>query len=416
MLGRKVDSIVFSSDSADQTAKAAPSLFANIGKTGVLFPVAFLATMALGCTGFGIVFYAKDVLRAGPAVVGQFAGVWALSYIVGCLSLNFLSRSLLPRWSLFTAMSTMGFFLGLMLLVESVSVALILFGLYGFSTALFFPPMVGWLTTGVESSELGKTTSRFAVAWSVGGIIAPWVSSRLMLVDRHAPLIFSVAVYFLVGGYLLLAGFCFPKIRNDRKKTAERSSGVETDNSTFLRFPAWVMLYVCYALNGLIMNHFPVYMRDSLGVRTESIGTMYLIRSAMLTVVFILLGKFVIWHFKRRLIVAATLIALTSAAVLMLFTSEAALLSALIISSFAVGSAYNASIFYSVAGASNRQKRTAMNESILNAGSFSGAVGSGFLLERFPMPVVLMFTAVLLTLGLGAQSLLLARGKTVRKT
>ena len=415
MFGKKTGPLIFPQIMTEYAAVAPRNLFGGIGKSGVLFPVAFLATMALGCTGFGIVFYAKDVLRAGPAVVGQFAGVWALSYIVGCLSLDFLSRRLLPRWSLFIAMSTMGSFLGLMLLVKNVSVALILFGLYGFSTALFFPPLVGWLTAGVDNSELGKTTSRFAVAWSVGGIIAPWVSSRLMLADRRAPLIFSVAVYFLVGGYLLLAGLCFPKIKNDRKKTAGRSAEPVADNSTSLRFPAWVMLYVCYALNGLIMNHFPVYMRDSLGVRTESIGTMYLIRSAMLTVVFILLGKFVIWHFKRRLIVAATLIALTSAAILMLFTTETALLSALILSSFAVGLAYNASIFYSVAGAANRQKRTAVNESILNAGSFSGAVGSGFLLERFPMPVVLMFIATLLIVGLGVQALLLARGKTGRK-
>jgi MFS family permease len=391
------------------------NLFAGIDKRGVLFPVAFSATMALGCTSFGVAFYAKDILSAGPAVVGQFAGVWALSYIAGCLSLNFLSRSLLPRWSLFIALSGMGLFLGLMLAVRHVASALALFGLYGLATALFFPPLVTWLTAGVESAELGKTTSRFAVAWSIGGVVAPWVSSRLMLIDRRAPILFSVSVFALAAGYLLLANLLFPLIRGDRDAAASPAAGAARDGSTALRFPAWILLYTCYALNGLIMNHFPVYMRDALGVRTESIGTMYLIRSAVLTLLFALLGRFVVWHFKRRLFIIASAVALASAALLMFFTSEAMLLSALVLSSLALGLAYNSSIFYAVAGARNRQKRTAINESILNAGSFSGAVGSGFLLERFSMPTVVGITALALAAGSVAQSLLLVRGKTSKR-
>jgi hypothetical protein len=50
--------------------------------------------------------------------------------------------------------------------------------------------------------------------------------------------------------------------------------------------------------------------------------------------------------------------------------------------------AYNGAIFYAVSGAANRNRRAAINESILNAGSFTGAVGSGYLLETQPMGFV----------------------------
>jgi hypothetical protein len=68
-------------------------------------------------------------------------------------------------------MASMGCTLSLVLSVRSVAPALLFYGLYGFSTSFFFRPGV-WLTTGVESRELGRATSRFFPLWSVGSIAA----------------------------------------------------------------------------------------------------------------------------------------------------------------------------------------------------------------------------------------------------
>jgi hypothetical protein len=72
----------------------------RIGKEWVIFPTTIVSMFGLGSTTFGIAFYAKDALSAGPAAVGQFAGIWALSYIFGCLTLGpWMSRRVPPRLS-----------------------------------------------------------------------------------------------------------------------------------------------------------------------------------------------------------------------------------------------------------------------------------------------------------------------------
>ena len=344
--------------------------------------MAFLSVLGLSCTTFGIAFYVKDILGGGPAAVGQFTGIWAASYVAGCLVLQpLLGRRLSPSLSLLMAMGSMAAFLGLVLSAPSILPAMFFFGLYGFSTSLLFPPLLAWITVGVEKEALGRLTSRFSVSWSLGGIIAPWVGSRLLNIDRHIPLIFSIGMYAVVGAVLLLAGAFVPTMRGEFRNTPGDSVSGAGDASTPLRFPAWILLFVTYIMNGLIMSQWPVYLRDTLGIPTASVGTIYLIRAATMTLVFILLGRFVLWHFKRRMFFATSGLLLATAAALLVFRSEASLLAILAVNSFAVGLANNGSVFYAVSGAANRQKRMALNESILNAGSLLGAVGGGFMLE-----------------------------------
>ncbi len=370
----------------------------RIGKEWVIFPTTIVSMFGLGSTTFGIAFYAKDALSAGPAAVGQFAGIWALSYIFGCLTLGpWMSRRVPPRLSLLIAMASMGCTLSLVLSVRSVAPALLFYGLYGFSTSFFFPPLVSWLTTGVESRELGRATSRFSLSWSVGSIAAPWIGSRLLVFGVSIPLIFSVAVYAVVGVFLVIANTRFPLIRGDSvQNAASNQAAPGDDRSTPLRYPAWTMLFACYVLNGLITAHWPVYLRDSLGFRPDSIGLMFLVRSATLTAVFIALSRFVGWHFRRRMLVFSALGALGSVFALWAAKSGAGLTAALVANALAQGLAYNGAIFYAVSGAANRNRRAAINESILNAGSFTGAVGSGYLLETQPMGFVLAAVAALL--------------------
>ncbi|MFA6508203.1 MAG: MFS transporter [Treponemataceae bacterium] len=379
----------------------------DISKNSVLFPVAFLSVVGLGCTTFGISFYVKDILGAGPSAVGQFTGIWSAFYIVGCLVLQPLGRRISPLWSLLIALCSMAFFMGLVLFARTIPLALLFFGLYGFATSLLFPPLIAWVTAGVEKEALGRLTSRFAVSWSLGGIIAPWAGSRLLNIDRHIPLFFSIGVYLLIGAVLLAANALVPNIRGDSSEKSVESVVAGIDSSTLLRFPAWILLFTSYVMNGLIMSQWPVYLRDVAAIPTASIGTIYLVRSATMTFVFILLGRFVLWHFKRRMFFVTSGLVMATATALLVFRSEAALTVILAVNAFATGLAYNGAIFYASAGAVNRRKRMAINESILNAGAVMGAVGGGIMLEFTSMNTVIVCIIALMTIGVIAQARLL---------
>ena len=121
-----------------QRGQVIRSYFSGIGKTGVIYPAAFLAAMALGQVNLGLIFYVKEVFKATSNSIGWLVGTWWLSYVFGCLVMRPAFNRVLPRY-LIIASNICAFVLIVgMLYSPALSWLFVLNSAYGMAMSLFW--------------------------------------------------------------------------------------------------------------------------------------------------------------------------------------------------------------------------------------------------------------------------------------
>ncbi|MBU0927113.1 MAG: MFS transporter [Spirochaetes bacterium] len=380
----------------------------RLGKMAVIVPAAFINSLAIGTMALGILFVVKDLYGAGPAMVGSLGAVWSTSYFIGCIVLRKAANRLRPRTSMFIMLSGSAAILTAFLLAPGLWRAFAAYAAYGFITAFFWPPLMGWLSKGLEGAELNKATSLFSFSWSVGGIFSSYIAGLLSERGKFLPIALSAAL-FAANAVFVLASRSFVREDETVAHDAGRADEPAVDRSTALRYPAWLGAFLIYAVMGVVLNVFPVFARDELALSESSIGLVLTIRATATAIGFFVLGKVTFWQFKRAALPALSIA--TAGALIALTLQRGAI-------GFAIGFAaigilqsvmYNNSLFYATSGASDRNKRASVHEALLTFGQVVGSVSGGLLYQAFSMSAVFVGLSLLLALGAGAQSAMVYR-------
>ncbi|HUZ17857.1 MAG TPA: MFS transporter [Spirochaetia bacterium] len=350
-----------------------------IGKQWIILPSAFFVAAACGMSAIGLLFYVRDVFGSPPAIVSVFAAVWTATYAASCLALRPISARLLPRHSLMiatggTALSLLG-----ILAAHSLAAAFLFYGLFGIALSFFWPPIMGWLSVGLEESALSRVIGRYNLAWSTGSIISPLLGGILYEQSRTLPL--YVAFFLLAGTalFIIAASRFLPKIKGDihREQLHSRSLAPLPDSSSPLRVPARFVLFVTYFGFGIVANVLPLQLRDHMGMSEGAAGLMLLIRAAATTITFVVLARTVFWHFKRFWIVMAQVVVLVILALLSRTSTAVVYALSVVILGSVMGFVYNTSVFHGISGSQSRAGRMAMHESTLNSGAVVGSIVGG---------------------------------------
>lgn len=387
----------------------------------LLLPSAFLTSLGIGVINLGMLFVVKDEYRASPSAVGWFAALWAITYFVGCIALRPLHQRIGARLS----MAAMNLGTALLLLAHlftrNLASAFAVYGLYGFITALFWPRLMGWLSSGLEGQALSKATSAFSFSWSSGGIVAPYLAGLLAEKGRFLPVYVSIGVFAATGLFIALSSRLVatppfaPTPLAPAAKGADGQPGAEAeggaraeaanaaDRSTPLRFPAWIGVFLLYALLSVFFNIFPLFAKDELGLSESRIGLILLIRAVSTTAGFWILGRVETWHFKKAYIVAPIAIALLIDLAFIGVRSPLLFGVLLAVAGFFHAMAYNNSIFYGVSGALDRDKRMTIHEALLTAGQILGSLAGGMLYQRFSWGSIFLFLAFVFVAGMAGQ-------------
>ena len=250
------------------------SFYTGIGKTAVIFPSAFLAAVGTGLVSLGMI-------------------------ILGCIFIRPLFDCILPRYTLIIAAFCMCISTLSIHYFSSITWIYILWSLYGLSTSLFWPPLMGWLSRNVEGIDLSRVISKFNFSWSAGIIIGPFLSGWLSERAAELPLYFGSGLFLLTGFLIVGATLVLSGIRSDRDTEfsimAQRS---ESGQDTLIRYPAWVGIYTTFAVAGVLLIIFPISARNDLSMSKSLIGLLLLSRALFVTLGFIILGKTTFWHFK----------------------------------------------------------------------------------------------------------------------
>jgi predicted MFS family arabinose efflux permease len=379
----------------------------RFGRPHIILPVSFLNSTAGTIVGLGFVYYLRDGYGATASTIGLSAALYSSLYFVGCFALRPLTTRLLPRYSLILSSLLAGSGLLVIVAVSSLPLMVAIYGMVGFTVALFWPPVMGWLAAGYEGQGLNRVIARFNLAWSAGGVIGPFVAGLLTEVDLRLPLFVGAALILVNAAIIGLASILVGTIRDDRYLERPAGSPAGPDASTPLRFPAWVAVVAAYVALGTILIVFPLYGREVLGLPESRVGAILLLRGLAASLTFILVGSSERWHFRRAAIpVPQALLAVTL--VLMVFARTSIAFTLLIgLMGAAVAGAYTMSVFHGAAGSTDRTRRMAIHEALLTVGSVAGSAIGGALYQHRGSDAALLFCLAVVLTSLVIQAILL---------
>lgn len=363
-------------------------------QSAVLYTTALLGQLSIGIITLGLIYYMRDKFSLSSQLIGLFASVQTFSYFLGCTFLKKYISLLRPRHAVEIASVGMTLSGLAIVIAPNPATAFALYIFYGASLSFFWPPLMGWLSRGMEGRSLSKAISLFNISWSAGLIIAPFISGVLTEMDIRYPL-YAGSLLFAAVFILISAATVFvPGIRAASSSRKHMAVNTGKDASTPLRFSAWAGIFSSYFLYGITVNIFPLYARDMLGYAESSVGLILLSRGLLTTVTFVLLGRWTWWHFKASQIRIQQALLAGVAVVGMFATSLPLLMLFFVLFGILFGGIYTNSIFHGAAGSLNRESRMAVHEAVLTSGTIAGSFSGGLLYDHFGFTVVMGTAAV----------------------
>jgi len=400
-------------------AETAPQSDSCIGsgarrRTLILFCVAFLGSLAVSILSLGVLFLVKESYAAKPEDVGWLSAFNLIFYFAGCVLLRKPAGKLGPRITTAAMVFLSAAIFALHIVFPGLPSIFIAYSLYGFLTALFWPPLEAWMTSGLEKNELAKAASAFNLAWSIGGFIAPYLSGLLSDAGVLYPIYASIGIFIAVGILIICTKKGAPEPeRIMAPGQAERGAGgVREDHSTPLRYPAWIGGLLVYILMGVFANIFPLYAKDELHVSSATVGFALLVRAAFATAGFWLIGRISKWQFRKYWIVLPSAAGLLLITVLIFARSFAVFVVCLAVLGILQSIMYTNSMFYGASGALDRARRMTVHEMLLTIGQVVGSVAGGQLYGRLSFSSIFVFTGAVFVLGFAAQIVLLHKIST----
>jgi DHA1 family multidrug resistance protein-like MFS transporter/DHA1 family quinolone resistance protein-like MFS transporter len=375
----------------------------RFGRPHVILPVSFLNSIAFTTVALGVVFYLRDEFGATAGTIGIASALYSLLYFAGCFLFRPLTRRMLPRYSLLVS-SVLGCagVLSLQILTSAVAVTIV-YGLLGLTVALFWPPIMGWLSVGADGQVLNRQISHFNLAWSAGSIVGPLAAGLLAQTDVRLPFLAAGALLFANAVMITVVSVFFPTIRADRYLEARRGTPVAQDASTPLRYPAWVSVIAAYTVLGAILVIVPIYGRDALGLTEGGVGLAFLVRGLATSVTFLVVGAMSWWHF-RPAVLPVPVVGFALVAVGLAFAKSIGLYGILV--AFAgvfAAVAYTSSVFHSAAGSPDRTRRMAVHEAVLTGGSVLGAAAGGWFYQTGGIARALSFCVIVCIVVIAVQ-------------
>ena len=367
----------------------------EIKRAFVLLPAAFIANTGIGILNFSLVFYMRDVFNSTAAGIGLFSSIWAFSYFIGCFTLHKLSRKIGAHRSIAAAALGMVFVVVAMLFSTSVMLMFALYSLFGFITALFWPPLMGWISEGLEGPELNRMMGFFNLSWSTGLVISPFMGGLLLESNLSYPLVFAAGLYGLLTIALVLVPILFSSIV--LQGAGNKGNISVSDSSTSLRYVAWLGNFTGYIIFGVLLFVFPLFAREELRFTESSIGLLLLFRALFSTFVFVLAGKISWWHFNKAYMLIMQLLMVVFALFIPHTKSWASFAAALSLFGIIFAGGYSSSIFHGVSGSIHREKRMAIHEAVLTVGVILGAIGGGEIYQHWGMTAAFQSAAVAAT-------------------
>ena len=377
-------------------------------RNNCLFAAALVMELAGGAAIVAIPLLAIS-LGASEFELGSIGLCQRLPYIVLCLVFGWLSDRI-GRKTLATA-ACVGL-IGLYALFACASALWHIFALVPLAAvciSLFWPPVQAWVSE-LPGRSLGRRTSFFNMAWSVGGTFGCLLGGLLSESSSRLP--FTVCLCLSCA--LLLLILSTPTSRG--VPSAQAASQPELFASdkrpltdTFL-YASWVANFAAFASVGSLFYIFPK-LAKSLGMSGSIIGALFFVSGCSRTVTFFAMGRSEKWWYKLRGPIVAQMAGALGMAVVGFGATRVHMALAFMLVGYMCGTCYGASLFYCLRSTGKVGRRAGLHEGILVAGSMMGAFVGGICAQHIHPRSPYLLGACVILMAAGVQTWMVWSGR-----
>ena len=389
-----------------------------LSKKGNMLPLcaaSFLQSSASGVWAVAIPYIVKR-FDGTDTQLGLCVSLWFVSYLIGCLSFGGFLHRFNPKSVVQVGAGMNVLAAGVLLAVvilagrgacpfSPISTLIFLSAVSGIFTSLFWPVVMGWVSTGYEGAVLNKRLGLFNMSWSLGSLSTPYFSG--LMVEYNSTLPIAAHFGFMV---LSLIAICFAKNPDSLAKTGAAAVLLPDDTIAALlpkfRLMARVALLCAFVCVGLVRTQLAVFFKFELMHSESDYGTAMLAMSIMIFTIFMLAGRTHSWHYKLWLFAAGQVLPLVSLLMILSCTSLIALVAAIAMVGIGQSFIYTSHIYYGVSGGKNRSGRMAIHETILALGIACGGLFGGMISDKFDKYSPYKFGIAVILAGLLAQAVI----------
>ena len=418
-------------------------------KQQLVFASTFLFALGGNTLSLSLVFRLTDQFAFNPGQVGVYMALGQLSYFIGCNLYRRLASSIEPA-NVFPKAVVLVFLASVPLGFARIQgLAYVTYWILQLSAGFFWPPVTAWITGGLGGQELDRKISAFNRTWMAGNILGPLISGNLYHWNSVVNFLIISFCYFFALFLLYLMkrqdGFRLRSIslrrlnmrsfsgfsgfsHRSRPETREApdsgnetgmapantvqaeispASGTMDKRFDLYRYRGWIGSFSSNLVLGLLVNIVPLYIRDGLGFTASVAGQVLFFRSAASFVGFILLARFITWHFKRSWFIVLQAGLMLS---VMFFLPAGNLLYLYYVVAVFYGFLYAGcntnSLYYAGITGKYPKKNLALHEMILSLGNASGTFAGGLFYQHLRFTGTCLAFFLILGIGMGLHVIL----------
>lgn len=353
-------------------------------------------SFALGMLGTSVPFVIS-AMGGSDKHVGLCSGLAFLSYVTTCLAWGpfvdrFNSKDISKiggagmAFSTFAMVMLVGSGVDSLGPVSNVWLFLIFAMSNGFFMSSWWPPIMGWISTGHESHSLGKRLGGYNICWTMGLTLSP-VFAGLILEHSHFATLLTLSCFALTAFISVLTA---PK----PLKQVELNDKQPQDNG-FVNHPrlkafrrmariALISVFICVSIS---KTQLALLFKYNLGFTESQFGMATTARYFLTAFTFFILGRTQRWHYNRKIFFSAHLLAITSMVIIIFGSHNSSGLWLFCAALFFLGVAkpilFQSHQYYAVSGSNKRSRQMAIHEVLLGTGFGIGSIGGGYIAELF---------------------------------
>lgn len=384
----------------DSTAKLFGATFFFSGAHGGIFTLAlpFVIT-ALGGSD-------KDL--------GLCFGLGMAGYLVSCLSaaghldkfnakrtLQFSSAGITASVVLICIIT--GFFPSGVFSVNPIVLVTVLNITLSVLLAMFWPPMMGWVSIGHEGLDLSKRLAGYNVTWSLSLVVAPVAAG--FLTEINPSIAVSAAAICMATAFVLISSAHKPEHHKQAAETVCRAKEIEKTiplHSAFVYMSRIGLAVGCLVI-GLARTQFALLFTEDLGYDKSQFGIITMVLCSANFAGFYLTGKIKSWHHKIAPFIASHILLAAGMTIIIFCGSLAMIFAAFIMIGLGQSFTYASHQYYGVSGKAKRSGSMAIHEMLISLGYAAGSIAGGYLGEcsrYWPYRMGLGVTAAAITIEL----------------
>jgi MFS family permease len=382
-----------------------------------LYGAAFFQSLGMTIWGLTMPLILKS-LGATDGVSGTVCSLYNWLYLVACLSAvavinRFHPKPLLTHGSSIVAASSGVILLTIVLHswsvlpVAPIPIITIFVALMGAATALFWPPLMSWISDQHAGAELNRRLGAFSVSWSTGALAAPLISSYAIALSntwaQGLAFAFSAAAWLCI----LLAKRSASHQPHDNETAIDPDAhlpvGVTSEQARAYQWMSRIALLAVFVPIGALRTHLPILLTYDLGYSTLAFGLIMTAFSIVQTTMYAVIGRTHRWHYHPAMFWGAQLVMAGAFAALAIVTS----IPAFIVMAAALAAMhtfiYASHLYYGVSGGAKRSRVTTIHELTLSAGYAFGAMAAGMISDALGRRAPYACIAAAVIIGIIAQ-------------